>query len=145
MSGGDDLHNFFNNLFGGGGDGMPQLPAPNEMTFEQKVDEAMSVTRVHLEAYKVSQTPKGRTPAYFDMLPSWKEEFSHYLPILEAGEEYERCADVFKAMKDIEVELANLSLNKELNELDIRIDDSLIPEVDTTELPDNDESDEIDF
>ena len=111
MDNGDDLNDFFKNLFGGGGDGTPGLPPPNEMTFEQKIDEAMSVTRVHLEAYKVAQTPTGRTPQYFDMLPAWRDELSHFLPILEAGEEYERCAVVFQTMKDIEIVMKKAKVN----------------------------------
>lgn len=130
----DELNDFFKNLFNGaGGDG---LPSP-EPTPEQLSSEALAATRIHLEAFNVSQDqPKSKT--YFDMLPAWKTELAYYLPILEQDEEYERCQEVFTTLKKIDLELANIKINEALNELDIEMVDG--------ELSDTDDSnDNIDF
>ena len=111
----DELNDFFNNLFGGQGGG--ELPPP-QPTPEQLSSEALGATRVHIEAFNVSQDqPKSKT--YFDMLPAWKTELEFYLPILEQDEEYERCQEVFDTLQKIDLELANISINQALNELDI--------------------------
>ena len=91
---------------------------PPQPTPEQLSSEALGATRVHIEAFNVSQdAPKSKT--YFDMLPAWKTELEFYLPILEQDEEYERCQEVFDTLQKIDLELANITINAALNELDI--------------------------
>lgn len=115
----DDLNDFFNNLFGGQGgpQGIPEVP--ETLTPEQELSEALAATRVHLEAYRVGIETGARSKEFFDMLPAWKSEFEHYLPTLETHEEYERCQEVFDATNEIIIMMANQTINKQLNELDI--------------------------
>jgi len=114
----DDLNDFFNSLFGGqGGSGIPS--EPTILTPEQELSEAMAATRVHLEAYHVGIKKGATGKEFFDMLPAWRDEFQHYLPVLEQAEEYERCQEVFNATNEITIILANQTINKQLNELDI--------------------------
>ena len=129
----DDLNDFFDNLFGGdGGGGFTPPPPP---TPEQILEEALKATDVHVTAFNVGQE-KPRNPNYFEMLPSWQEELEHYLPILEEFEEYEQCAVVWKAIREIKMERANLHVNQSLNDLDIQVE---------YEVTDNTDSDEPDF
>lgn len=135
----DDLNDFFNSLFGGqGGPGITPEPVP--LTPEQEVSEAMAATRIHLEAYKVGLEVGSTSKEFLDMLPAWRDEFTHFLPVLEKAEEYERCQEVLDATNEIIVILANQTINKQLNELDIvdvtgelTVDDS------------NTDDDELDF
>jgi len=100
----------------------------------------MAATRIHLEAYRVGIETGGTDKAFIDMLPEWRTEFEHYLPILERNEEYERCQEVFDATNEITIILANQTINKQLNELDI-VDVTGELSMDDSNTPD----DELDF
>ena len=133
--GGDDLNDFFDNLFGGGGGEFTPPPPPTD---EELYDECMSSTRVHLEAFKAGSESTKPSAEFFRMLPAWQEELEFYLPKLEEYEEYERCAEVFKAIREIKSIRANLAINQSLNELDIEVyhEGELDDSNDTTDEPD---------
>jgi len=126
----DDLNDFFDNLFDGNGGGMQPPPPPEP---EDILEEALKACNVHIVAFE-SGGDKPRSPEYFKMLPIWRGELEHYLPILESFEEYEQCSLVFKTIKDIRTEEVNMQLMQSLNSLDI-------PVVDEPPTQQNDEPD----
>lgn len=108
----DDLNELFENFFESG----PTIPPP---TPEEERMEAMTITELHLNAFYLSD--QAGKKEWYDMLPEWLAEFKHYLPVLEEHEEYEQCAKVFKAMKEIRETSANHDINKALDELEIQV------------------------
>ena len=128
----DGLDEFFNNLFGGEGGEFTPPPPPTD---EELRAEAMKVTDAHLVAYYAATESITRPDNLREMLDLWLEELTFYLPMLEDYEEYEQCSKVFKAMREIQISIANEQLVESLSALDI----SVIDESETTS------SDEPDF
>ena len=128
----DGLDEFFNNLFGGEGGEFTPPPPPTD---EELRAEAMKVTDAHLVAYYAATESTTRPDNLREMLDLWLEELDFYLPMLEDYEEYEQCSKVFKAMREIQISIANEQLVESLSALDI----SVIDESETTS------SDEPDF
>ena len=116
----DGLNEFFNNLFGGEGGDFTPPPPPTD---EELCAEAMKVTDAHLVAYYAATESITRPDNFRDMLDLWLEELSFYLPMLEDYEEYEQCSKVFKAMREIQISIANEQLIESLSSLDISVID----------------------
>ena len=115
-----DLDDFFNNLFGGEGGEFTPTPPPTD---EELCAEAMKVTDAHLVAYYAATESITRPDNLRDMLDLWLEELTFYLPMLEDYEEYEQCSKVFKAMREINISIANENLIQSLSDLDISVID----------------------
>jgi hypothetical protein len=127
----DGLDEFFNNLFGGEGGEFTPPPPPTD---EELRAEAMKVTDAHLVAYYAATESITRPDNLREMLDLWLEELTFYLPMLEDYEEYEQCSKVFKAMREIQISIANEQLIESLSDLDISV-------IDESELTSNDEPD----
>ena len=127
----DGLDEFFNNLFGGEGGEFTPPPPPTD---EELRAEAMKVTDAHLVAYYAATESITRPDNLRDMLDLWLEELTFYLPMLEDYEEYEQCSKVFKAMREIQISIANEQLVESLSALDISV-------IDESEITSSDEPD----
>lgn len=127
----DGLDDFFNNLFGGEGGEFTPPPPPTD---EELCAEAMKVTDAHLVAYYAATESITRPDNLRDMLDLWLEELDFYLPMLEEYEEYEQCSKVFKAMREIQISIANEQLVESLSALDISV-------IDESEITSSDEPD----
>lgn len=127
----DGLDDFFNNLFGGEGGEFTPPPPPTD---EELCAEAMKVTDAHLVAYYAATESITRPDNLRDMLNLWLEELDFYLPMLEDYEEYEQCSKVFKAMREIQISIANEQLVESLSSLDISV-------IDESEITSSDEPD----
>jgi len=108
-----DMDDLFKEFFEDGGQVPPATP-------EQIRMEAMTITELHIQAFNDAVDNLSGN-GWHEMLGSWYDELSHFLPTLEEFEEYEQCAKVFKTMNELREVSANIGLNKSLTDLPINI------------------------
>lgn len=108
-----DMEDFFKEFFEEGEQIPPATP-------EQIRMEAMTITELHIQAFN-DAIDNLNDKGWHEMLSSWYDELSHFLPTLEEFEEYEQCAKVFKTMNELREVSANIGLTKSLADLPITI------------------------